>query len=164
MQQTNTPPLSKARRLPMAKRVGRSRKAELEIDPREARFREFYDQGLSAKQAALRAGYSAPMAHSKSYLLAQRVKRTVAERLIARGCDADSQAGKLIALREAGAVKWNTKKERWDQFQDNDVQLRATQDINRILDAYPAPKEPTDTRPVTIIFPSSFANLAKAKS
>lgn len=128
---------------------------------RQAKFREHYLQSGNALQAAKDAGYSEATALSDSYRMAREIRVGIAEALRARGLDEVSQAKKLGELQQARAVKWNSKKEKFVAFHDADVQLRATQEINRLLDAYPAPKEDTgDNRPIQIIFPANFSNLA----
>jgi hypothetical protein len=137
------------------------------VNPRKALFETFYRNGGpdfppgNAYRSALAAGYSPITAKANCHLLAREVRVKTAEALEACGCDGFSQAEKLIELREAKTVKWNPKKNRWDTFQDGDLQLRAVQEINKILDAYPAPKETNDTRPVMIVLPKNFSNLAQ---
>jgi hypothetical protein len=49
-------------------------------------------------------------------------------------------------LLETKKPLWNRKKECWDSFPNNAVQLEAVKEVNRFLNAYPAPKldvEPT---------------------
>ena len=136
------------------------------VNPRQASFDAFYlNGGLdfspgNAYQSAVAAGYSPNTAKSKCHILARRARVKVAAALEALGCDGFSQATKLLELREAKTVRWNQKKERWDEFEDADVQLRATQEINRLQDAYPAPKEKVeDSRPITIVFPKSLSSM-----
>jgi len=128
-------------------------------NPRQASFDAFYlNGGLdfspgNAYKSAIAAGYSPNTAKSNCHILARRASIKVSIALEALGCDGFSQATKLLALREAKTVRWNQKREKWDEFEDTDVQLRATQEINRLQDSYPAPKEPTeDSRPITIVF------------
>ena len=111
-------------------------------NPRQASFDVFYLNGKSdfspgnAYKSAIAAGYSPNTAKSNCHILARRASIKVARALEALGCDGFSQATKLLELREAKTVRWNQKKERWDEFEDADVQLRATQEINRLQDAY----------------------------
>lgn len=157
------------------------------LNPRQALFEEFYRQGGpdfrpgNAYQSALAAGYSPITAKANCHILARKIRVDVKEALEMLGCDALSQAKKLLALREAQLVKWNpakypgvraqrkTKKTAaspgkparggWDVFEDNTTQLETTKEINRIFGAYPAPKEPGDNRPVQIIFPPDFKSV-----
>lgn len=136
------------------------------LNPRQASFDSFYLRGGhdfrpgNAYKSAIAAGYSPNTARSKCRILARRASVKVAAALEALGCDGFSQATKLLELREAKTVRWNQKSEEWDEFEDADVQLRATQEINRLQDAYPAPKEKVeDTRPITIVFPSDMNSL-----
>jgi Terminase small subunit len=143
------------------------RKSEKVVDgtAKQALFKEHYLRTGNAYESAKLAGYRESVAKSRSFEMARAVRITIAEALRARGLDEVSQAQKLARLQNARAVKWNPKKEKFVGFEDADVQMRATQEINRLLDAYPAPKETSDNRPVQIIFPGSFANLTvKAES
>jgi len=135
-------------------------------NPRQASFDAFYLNGApafrpgNAYKSAIAAGYSANTAKSNCHILARRASIKVALALEALGCDGFSQAAKLLELREAKTVRWNQKTEEWDEFGDADVQLRATQEINRLQDAYPAPKEKVeDSRPITIVFPKSLSSM-----
>lgn len=135
-------------------------------NPRQASFDAFYLDGGpdflpgNAYQSAIAAGYSPATAKSNCHILARRASIKVAKALEALGCDGFSQATKLLELREAKTVRWNQKREKWDEFGDADVQLRATQEINRLQDAYPAPKEKVeDSRPITIILPPSLNSM-----
>jgi len=135
-------------------------------NPRQASFDVFYlNGGLNfspgnAFKSAIAAGYSSATAKSNCHILARRASIKVARALEALGCDGFSQAAKLLKLREAKTVRWNQKTEQWDEFKDADVQLRATQEINRLQDAYPAPKEKVeDSRPITIVFPKSLSSM-----
>src|SRR5579864_8628919 len=116
-------------------------------NPRQASFDAFYLNGGpnfspgNAYKSAVAAGYSSATAKSNCHILARRASIKVNIALGALGCDGFSQASKLLELREAKTVRWNQKREKWDEFGDADVQLRATQEINRLQDAYPAPKE-----------------------
>lgn len=166
----------------MPKKRERAGDANAVADPRRTKFSEFYRNGGpdfragNAYRSALAAGYSPATAKSNCHLLARDINVAAADALRALGCDAFSQARKLLRLQQAKTVKWNpqkfpgtrgTKKRKgkaprggWDAFDDGDLQLDATKEINRLLDAYPAPKEPGDTsRPVQIIFPASFKSL-----
>lgn len=136
------------------------------LNPRQASFDAFYLNGGpdfrpgNAYQSAIASGYSPNTAKSKCHILARRTSVKVAGALAALGCDGFSQATKLLELREAKTVRWNQKNEKWDEFEDADVQLRAVQEINRLQDAYPAPKEKVeDARPITIVFPSDMTSL-----
>lgn len=140
------------------------------MNPQQASFDAFYINGGpdfrpgNAYQAAIAAGYSPATAKSNCHILARRASIRVLAALEARGCDGFDQANKLLALREARTVRWNPKKNRFDQFTDNSTQLEATKEINRILDAYPAPKEKvTDSRPITIVFPQDLGEMMPAK-
>ena len=83
--------------------------------------------------------------------MAAPIRLEMAAALRATGLDEHSQAKKLAQLREARTVRWNAKKNKWDTFDDGDVQMRATQEVNRLLDAYPAPKEKVeDSRPINV--------------
>jgi len=133
-------------------------------NPRQASFDVFYlNGGLdflpgNAYKSAIAAGYSPNTAKSKCHILARRARVKVAAALEALGCDGFSQATQLLELREAKTVRWNQKREKWDEFEDADVQLRATQEVNRLQDAYPAPKEKVeDSRPITIVFGKSLS-------
>lgn len=135
-------------------------------NPRQASFDAFYLDGGpdfspgNAYKSAVAAGYSPNTAKSNCHILARRASIKVARALEALGCDGFSQATKLLELREAQTVRWNQKREKWDEFEDADVQLRATQEINRLQDAYPAAKEPTeDSRPITILFGKSLSSM-----
>ena len=142
-------------------------------NPRQASFDAFYLNGTpafrpgNAYKSAIAAGYSPNTAKSNCHILARRASIRVAQALEALGCDGFSQAAKLLELREAKTVRWNQKREKWDEFEDADVQLRATQEISRLQDAYPAPKEKVeDSRPITIVFGKSLSSmmpLAKEK-
>lgn len=141
---------------------------------RQALFEKFYRDGApgfrpgNAYRSAIAAGYTPITAKANCHILARRCKVKAAEALQAMGCDGFSQAEKLLRLREARTVRWNPvkyngKKQKrggWDTFDDGDLQLRATQEINRVLDAYPAPKEADQRSPVQIIFPASFGAIA----
>lgn len=135
-------------------------------NPRQASFDAFYLNGGpdfrpgNAHKSAVAAGYSPNTAKSKCHILSRRARVKVVAALEALGCDGFSQATKLLELRKAKTVRWNQKKEQWDEFEDADVQLRATQEINRLQDAYPAPKEKVeDSRPITIVFPKSLSSM-----
>ncbi|HVA94426.1 MAG TPA: hypothetical protein VNI36_05920 [Candidatus Dormibacteraeota bacterium] len=135
-------------------------------NPRQASFDAFYLNGGphfspgNAYKSAIAAGYSPNTAKSNCHVLARRASIKVARALEALGCDGFSQAAKLLELREAKTVRWNQKKEKWDEFEDADVQLRATQEINRLHDSYPAPKEPIeDARPITIVFEGPLSSM-----
>lgn len=135
-------------------------------NPRQASFDAFYLDGGpdfspgNAYQSAIAAGYSPNTAKSNCHILARRASIKVARALEALGCDGFSQATKLLELREAQTVRWNQKREKWDEFEDADVQLRATQEINRLQDAYPAPKEKVeDSRPITILFGKRLSSM-----
>lgn len=138
-----------------------------ELNPRQARFEQYYRNGGpdfpagNAYKSALAAGYSATTAKAKSHLLARRANVKTAEALTLLGRDGFSQALKLIALSEAQLVKWNASDEDWDTFDDGHLQLEAVKEINRLLDEYPAPKEPnTNDAPIQIIFPANFGSVA----
>jgi hypothetical protein len=140
------------------------------MNPRQATFEAFYRNGGpdfrpgNAFRSAIAAGYSQNTARSKCHILARRSNVKVAEGLEALRCDGFSQATKLLKLREAKTVRWNSKKEKWDVFEDADVQLRAVQEINRVQDGYPAPKEKVeDSRPITIVFPRNLSSLRPAE-
>lgn len=151
------------------------------VNPRKALFDAYYRNGGpsfrvgNAYQSAIAAGYSPITAKANCHLLARDSRVQVAEALEALGVDGFSQAQKLLELREAQAVKWNPAKYPgrpakgkkpgiaarggWDYFADGNVQLEATKEINRVKDAYPAPREPIDgrdQRPITIIFPATW--------
>lgn len=135
-------------------------------NPRQASFDAFYLNGGpdfrpgNAYKSAIAAGYSSATAKSNCHILARRASIKVARALEALGCDGFSQAAKLLELREAKTVRWNQKTEEWDEFENADVQLRATQEISRLQDAYPAPKEKVeDSRPITIVFPKSLSSM-----
>lgn len=131
----------------------------------QARFDKFYDEGGedfapgNAYQSALAAGYSATTAKAKSHLLARRARIKTSQALEALGCDGFRVASKLVALMDAKTVKWNPGEEDWDVFEDNHIQLAATQEVNKVQDAYPAPKESGDHTPIQIVFPANFASL-----
>ncbi|MGC1107099.1 MAG: hypothetical protein WA876_11220 [Candidatus Acidiferrales bacterium] len=136
------------------------------MNPRQAAFDAFYlsgGQGFrsgNAYKSAIAAGYSPNTAKSNCHILTRRANVKVGAALEALGCDGFSQATKLLDLREAKTVRWNQKKEDWDEFEDADVQLRATQEINRIQGGYPAPKEKVqDNRPITIVFPQDLRSM-----
>jgi len=135
-------------------------------NPRQASFDVFYLNGGpdfspgNAYKSAIASGYSSATAKSNCHILARRASIKVARALEALGCDGFSQAAKLLELREAKTVRWNQKKEKWDEFEDADVQLRATQEINRLQDSYPAPKEKVeDSRPITIVFEGPLSSM-----
>jgi len=144
-----------------------------DANPRRALFDMFYRNGGSsfpagnAYQSAIAAGYSQATAKSNCHILARKARVRVAEALEALGCDGFSQAHKLLQLREAKMVKWNPskggKKKKpkggWDMFEDNDTQLRTTQEINKLQGAYPDPQDPGAPMSVQFIFPENFANL-----
>lgn len=137
-----------------------------EANPREALFEELYRNGGpgsspgNAYRSALAAGYSKATAKSNCNLLARKVRVQVADARRALGCDGFSQAKKLIELREAKTVRWNTRSERWNKSEDASTQLEATKEIKRIFDVYPAPKEKVeDSRPIVIMFPKDLDHL-----
>lgn len=175
----------KTSRRPQPRKSQGSEKQE-GLNPRQALFEQFYRQGGpefppgNAYRSAIAAGYTPITAKANCHILARKCNIKTAEALIAMGCDGFSQAKKLLTLREAKTVKWNpdkfpgrraTKKRAgtfkhggWDLFEDSSTQLDATKEINRILDSYPAPKQPTEpVHPVTIIWPSSFKSVALQK-
>lgn len=122
------------------------------VNPREALFEVYYRDGGpgfrvgKAYRSALAAGYSPITAKPNCRLLGRKARVHVAEVLQALGVNGFSQAKKLLELREEKTVRWNSKREKWDTFEDVDVQLRTDQEINRILDACPAPRESIDSR------------------
>lgn len=145
----------------MKRRTGKHRHAPPNETIKQEKFRELYLKTGNALQSAKEAGYSESVARADSWKFARAVRISLADALRARGIDEVSQAEKLAKLQEARTVKWNPSEEEFEEFGDSDVQMRATQEINRLLDAYPAPKEVTgDNRPIQIIFPTNFANLA----
>ncbi|HWY05308.1 MAG TPA: hypothetical protein VNY24_00505 [Candidatus Acidoferrales bacterium] len=147
-------------------------------NPRRALFNNFYRMGGpgfppgNAFRSAIAAGYTVATAKSNCHLLAREARVRTAEALEALGCDGFSQGGKLLQLREAKTVKWNpskggtkkTPKGGWDVFEDNDTQLRTTQEINKIQGAYPDPAEGTAGRPIQIIFPRNFSDALTKES
>lgn len=152
--------------------------SEKQENPRRALFDNFYRTGGpgfppgNAFRSAIAAGYSVATAKSNCHLLAREARVRTAEALEALGCDGFSQAGKLLQLREAKTVKWNpsksgTKKKPkggWDVFEDNDTQLRTTQEINKLQGAYPDPVEGAENRPIQIIFPKNFSDALSKES
>lgn len=144
----------------MKHRTGKIRNAPATETVKQETFRTLYLKTGNALVSAKSAGYSAKTAHADSWRMARAVRVSLADALRARGIDEVSQAQKLAKLQEARTVKWNPADEAFEEFGDSDVQMRATQEINRLLDAYPAPKEITgDNRPITIVFPANFSNL-----
>jgi hypothetical protein len=144
----------------MKQKSGKLKNAKPNELPRQEKFRELYLQTGNAFQSAKDAGYADATAKTDSWRMARAIRLSLADALRARGIDEVSQAKKLAKLQRARTVKWNSANEEWDKFGDSDVQFRATQEINRLLDAYPAPKEITgDNRPIQIIFPANFSNL-----
>lgn len=146
----------------MAAKPGRARNSRrsLRDERRRAKFRERYLATGNAYQSARDAGYAESTARTKSWELARSIRIEIGDALRARGLDEVSQARKLEKLQNAKCVKWNANAEDWDTFEDGDIQMRATQEINRLLDAYPAPKESDQRSPVQIIFPASFGAIA----
>lgn len=116
----------------------------------------------NAYRSALDAGYRESTAKAKSFEFARAVRIPIADALRARGIDEVSQAQKLAQLQAARCVKFNPELGEFEDFDDGDVQMRATQEINRLLDAYPAPKQPDVSVPVQIVFPKSFRAIAGA--
>jgi hypothetical protein len=144
----------------MKRKSGKPKNAKPNDLLRQEKFRELYLQTGNAFQSSKDAGYSDKTAKTDSWRMARAVRVSLADALRARGIDEVSQAQKLAELQQAETVKWNPSAEEFEVFGDSDVQFRATQEINRLLDAYPAPKEITgDNRPIQIIFPSNFSNL-----
>ena len=150
------------------KTPSRSRKDTSEVlqeNPRRALFGTFYRTGGpnfrpgNAYRSAIAAGYSVATAKSNCHLLAREARVRTAEALEALGCDGFSQGAKLLQLREATTVKWNPAEEEFETFLDSDVQLRATQEINKIQGAYPDPAQGVENRPIQIVFPQNFTNL-----
>lgn len=140
-------------------------------DPRKTAAKEFYRSGGpdfkpgNAFQSLLAAGYSRATAKSNCHLFARKVNASVQAALRAQGHDEHSQAAKLIKLTEAKLSRWNSAAEAWDEFEDNHTQLAATQEINKIFDEYPAPKDqPGNSQNIQIIFPVNFSDAMSKES
>lgn len=100
---------------------------------RLASFRAAYlENGLNAYQACIAIGISKSRARANAYKYARLVNLQLKEALRAIGVDEASQAADLKKLLRS-------KSER--------IRLDAIKEVNRILDAYPAPKP--DTEPMT---------------
>lgn len=116
--------------------------------------------GKTNAEAGRIAGYSPNTVKNKGAGMAAEIRASMAEAYRRAGLTEERSAQKLAKLLDAETVKWNPKKSRWDAFGDGDLQLRAVQEINRVLDGYPAPKEPTeDSRPITIVFGKSLSSM-----
>jgi hypothetical protein len=126
---------------------------ESRISPeRLQRFREAYlSNGCNAVRAAIAIGMKPTTARANAHRLARAVKLQMQEALCAIGLDTATQAKKLAELLEAKKPLWNRKKERWDSFPDNAVRLEAVKEVNRLVNAYPAPKPDVEPTIVNVV-------------
>ena len=113
-------------------------------------------QGKSKRQAVIAAGYSQHIADSGGETA--KILATVGAGIVAaiesnpRLTDG-KRAEKLADLMAAKKAVWNPQRKKFHLFEDGDLQLRTVQEVNRLKNQYPAPKEPTeDSRPITIVF------------
>ena len=117
------------------------------------RFREVYlSNGCNAVRAAIAIGMKPTTAKANAHRFTRALRLQMQEALHAIGVDAVTQAKKLIELVDAKKPWWNRKKKRWDFFPDYAIQLEAVKEINRILNAYPAPRPDIDPITVNIDF------------
>lgn len=125
----------------------------------------YREQGYSnAELASRRAGYAESTARARGGEIVADVRFELQEQARQQGFGPDRVIRKTIALTEAKKAGWNRKKEKWESFTDNDVQLRATNRLAEYLGFAPPEEAGGDTRPVQIIFPNSFANLVKVEA
>lgn len=144
----------------MANKVGKGRKRP---SARRLKFDAEILAGKSNAEAARIAGYSPSVASNKAHKMAEPIRSSMAEAYRRAGLTEERSARKLGELIDARTPRWNSAKKRWDYFGDADVQMRAAQELNRVLDGYPAPKEKVeDARPITIVFPSDMKSLMPA--
>lgn len=116
--------------------------------------------GEQAYASAKAVGYAESTAHSMSGAMANAVRSEYIGELRAHGITAKFKAKKVRQLLDAKMPKWNPEEKEFELFENADIQLRTLQDVNKIEDEYPAPKEFTgDNRPIQIIFPANFSNL-----
>jgi hypothetical protein len=105
------------------------------------KFREAYlSNGCNAVRAAIASGMKPATAKANAHRLASAVKLEIQEALYATGVNAVTVARKLKKLVEATKYMWNPRKRKWECFPDGTVQLKALQEILRLLNIYPVPK------------------------
>ena len=115
---------------------------ESRISPeRLQRFREIYlSNGCNAVRAAIAIGMKPTSAKANAHRLASAVKLEMQEALYAIDVNPVTSAKKLKELLEAKKPVWNPRKRKWEFFPDNVLQLKALQEVFRLLNLYPAPK------------------------
>jgi|SRR5579872_392694 len=127
---------------------------------RRLKFEAEVAAGKTNAEAGRAAGYAESTIKNKLGKVADPVRASMAEAYRRAGLTEQRSAGKLAQLLEAHTPKWNAKGKRWDVFADSEIQFRAVQEMNRVLDGYPAPKEKVeDSRPITIVFGKSLSSM-----
>jgi hypothetical protein len=142
----------------MAKKVGKRKQKSA----RKAKAEQEYlaRGGTGAEDAVLAAGYSPSYARSRAHAVLADINFEIQQAMRSLKYGATEVARDTIALTTAKTVKWNSNQEEWDTFADNDVRLRAIQQAAQFL-GFAAKREDTgDQRPIQIIFPANFGNLA----
>lgn len=120
---------------------------------RLAQFAALYiEHNFDAVKACKAMGMKPSTAKSNAYLFKRSARVKLADALRAIGLDEVAQAKKLQKLQESLMPKWNAADEDWDHFENGSVQLEATKEINRILDAYPQEKPIHIGDNVTVLF------------
>lgn len=148
----------------MATKSGKGRKKRAPTR-RQAIFRQELDRTDNAYQSAITAGYPESTAKSKSGSMAQVVRSELVVALRAQGCTPEFKARKIMQLLAAQMPKWNPGIEEFEYFENADIQLRALQEVNRVEDEYPAPKEQGgNSQNIQIIFPGNFADAMSKES
>lgn len=104
---------------------------------------------FNSTKAAMAIGMSESSARANAhrYTRAIRSRITTQQALAAQGLTADFVARKLARLANAQMPKWNPSEEDWNHFDDGDLQLRATVEVAKLSNAYPAEK---NFEPVTV--------------
>lgn len=137
----------------------KSRKSRKPTKRRTA-FNQKIREGRQAYASAKAVGYTEATALGKSGAMANQARSEYIGELWAQGITAKFKARKVRQLLDAKMPKWNPEEKEFELFENADIQLRTLQDVNKIEDEYPAPKEFTgDNRPIQIIFPANFSNL-----
>lgn len=142
----------------MAKKVGkRKRKSARQI---RAEQEYLARGGQGAEDAVLAAGYSPSYARSRAHEVLADIHYEIQQAMRTLKYGATEVARDTIALTKAETVKWNSANEKWDKFTDNDIRLRATRQAAEYLGFAPKREDVGDQRPIQIIFPANFGNLA----
>lgn len=116
--------------------------------------------GQGAEDAVLAAGYSPSYARARAHDVLADVNFEIQQAMRSLKYGAAQIARDTIALTQAETVKWNSNMEEWDTFADNDIRLRAVRQAAEFIGFAPKREEAGDQRPVQIIFPANFGNLA----